>query len=50
MVDNNGVVKVIDFGIGKIFDPAHKEDSLIDDINRSGSDTLPMEYYVVYDS
>jgi len=45
MVDNNGAVKVIDFGIGKMFDPAHKEDSLIDDINRSGSDTLPMEYY-----
>lgn len=45
MVDKTGMVKVIDFGIGKLFDPAHKEDSLIDDINRSGSDTLPMEYY-----
>lgn len=45
MIDKSGVVKVIDFGIGKLFDPAHKEDSLIGDINRSDSDTLPLEYY-----
>lgn len=45
MVDNSGIVKVIDFGIGKVYDPAHKEDSLIGDINRAASDTLPLEYY-----
>lgn len=45
MVDNNGIVKVIDFGIGKVFDPANTDDSLIGDINRAGSDTLPAEYY-----
>lgn len=45
MVDNSGTAKVIDFGIGKIFDPAHKDDSLIGNINRANSDTLPMEYY-----
>ena len=45
MVDASGKVKVIDFGIGKIFDPANKEDSLVADINRAASDTLPQEYY-----
>lgn len=45
MIDTNGMVKVIDFGIGKIFDPEHKEDSLVDEINRASSDTLPAEYY-----
>lgn len=45
MIDTSGKVKVIDFGIGKIFDPADKEDSLVADINRAASDTLPQEYY-----
>lgn len=45
-VDTDGIVKVIDFGIGKIC-MSGKDicDSLVEDINRSGSDTLPKEYY-----
>lgn len=44
-VDTNGIVKVIDFGIGKIF-MSSKDicDSLVVGINRAGSDTLPKEY------
>lgn len=39
-------MKIIDFGIGKIFDKTvDRKDSLVADINRSGSDTLPNEYY-----
>lgn len=45
MIDSTGKVKVIDFGIGKIIDNANKNDSLVDDINRAGSDTLPQEFY-----
>lgn len=45
MVDASGKVKVIDFGIGKIFDPSNRKDSLVADINRAASDTLPQEYY-----
>lgn len=46
LIDKSGVVKIIDFGIGKINDkPIDCKDSLIDDINRGGSDTLPNEYY-----
>lgn len=45
MVDKSGMVKVIDFGIGKIFNPESKEDSLVSEINRANSDTLPQEYY-----
>ena len=46
LVDNNGTVKVIDFGIGKIFSkPEEAVDSLVLDINRDGSGTLPQEYY-----
>jgi serine/threonine-protein kinase len=41
-----GVVKIIDFGIGKIFKKEATEiDSLVSNINRAGSDTLPQEYY-----
>lgn len=46
LIDSNGTVKVIDFGIGKIiekFDDGN--DSLISQINRDCSDTLPQEYY-----
>lgn len=46
LIDNSGTVKVIDFGIGKIFSkPEEAVDSLVKDINRDASDTLPQEYY-----
>lgn len=49
LIDKFGTVKVIDFGIGKIFssytDSADDSDSLISMINRDNSDTLPQEYY-----
>lgn len=46
LIDNNGTVKVIDFGIGKVFSkPEEATDSLVDDIFRGASDTLPQEYY-----
>ncbi len=45
LVDKTGTVKVIDFGIGKIFkSPDSNTDSLVYDINRQASDTLPEEY------
>ena len=45
-IDTNGIVKVIDFGIGKIL-MSSKDiyDSLLTDINREESDTLPKEYF-----
>lgn len=45
-VDTNGTVKVIDFGISKML-MSSKDicDSLVTDINRDGSDTLPKEYF-----
>lgn len=46
LVDKTGTVKVIDFGIGKIFTKADdSEDSLVSKVNRAASDTLPQEYY-----
>lgn len=46
LIDKTGTVKVIDFGIGKIFSkPEEATDSLVGDINRAASDTLPQEYY-----
>lgn len=45
LIDNNGIVKIIDFGIGKIFKKSGADDSLVGEINRAGSDTLPQEYY-----
>lgn len=46
LIDKNGVVKIIDFGIGKIFvKPGEESDSLVGEINRANSDTLPQEYY-----
>lgn len=45
-IETNGTVKVIDFGIGKML-MSSKDiyDSLVTDINRKGSDTLPKEYF-----
>lgn len=47
LVDKSGTVKVIDFGIGKIASRVDggDADSLVADINRAASDTLPQEYY-----
>lgn len=46
LIDKNGIVKIIDFGIGKIFAQAtNSSDSLVGEINRAASDTLPQEYY-----
>lgn len=47
MIDKNGLVKIIDFGLGKTFKPIAdtSEDSLRSEINRSGLDCLPDEYY-----
>ena len=47
LIDKNGTVKVIDFGIGKMVAKAEKGDvdSLVAEINREASDTLPQEYY-----
>ena len=45
LIDKNGMVKIIDFGIGKMFKKADDaKDSVAQDINRTGSDTLPNEY------
>lgn len=46
LVDKSGTVKVIDFGIGKIASRVDggDADSLVADINRAASDTLPQEY------
>lgn len=48
LVDKTGTVKIIDFGIGKVIESGSvqmKEDSLVGEINRQNSDTLPQEYY-----
>ena len=46
LITKNGIVKIIDFGLGKMFTSIAKtEDSLVDEINRSGLDTLPNEYF-----
>lgn len=46
MIDKKGKVKIIDFGIGKITERGgNGTDSLVADINRNGSDTLPQEYF-----
>lgn len=46
MVDENGVVKIIDFGLGKTFKPVDTStDSKIEMINREGVDALPDEYF-----
>lgn len=46
LIDKTGTVKIIDFGIGKMFKrAADGSDSLVAEINRTGLDTLPQEYY-----
>lgn len=47
LIDDDGVVKVIDFGIGKIVATPEEDstDSLVTEVNREGLDTLPQEYY-----
>lgn len=46
LLDRNGVVKIIDFGIGKLFEKREEtEDSLVSEINRANSDTLPQEFF-----
>ncbi len=46
LVDKTGTVKIIDFGIGKMFESTTDcSDSLVEEINRIGLDTLPQEYY-----
>lgn len=46
LIDKSGIVKIIDFGIGKIFKKrTDSSDSLVAEINRAQSDTLPQEYY-----
>ena len=48
LINKDGVVKIIDFGIGKTIEAGFlqaQEDSLVDEINRQNADTLPKEYY-----
>ncbi|EIS1400660.1 protein kinase, partial [Campylobacter jejuni] len=45
LIDADGVVKVIDFGLGKVFDISKNEDTLNSIINRNDVDTLPEEYF-----
>ncbi|MCE5189861.1 MAG: protein kinase family protein [Eubacteriales bacterium] len=46
MIDNYGNVKVIDFGLGKVFSSKSRvDDSMNSEVNRLGIDKLPNEYY-----
>lgn len=46
LIDDKGIPKIIDFGIGKIIDESEEiKDSLRSDINRLGLHLLPQEYY-----
>ena len=46
LIDRFGTVKIIDFGLGKMFKPVNvTEDSMVEVINRSGLDRLPDEYF-----
>lgn len=48
LIDKSGTIKIIDFGIGKVLESSllqRQEDSLVGEINRQSSDTLPQEYY-----
>ena len=46
LVTKDGIVKIIDFGLGKIFSPLKgiSNDSKVDIINRQGLDKLPNEH------
>lgn len=52
LVTKDGIVKIIDFGLGKTFSPVDMSiDSMANIINRSGLDCLPNEYFIgKYDS
>ena len=39
MIDKSGTFKVIDFGIGKLIEPAQADDSLRSQINRRNADS-----------
>lgn len=46
LVTKDGVIKIIDFGLGKTFSPIDtSKDSMNDIINRFGLDRLPNEYF-----
>ena len=46
LITSDGVVKIIDFGLGKTFSPIDtSDDSMAEIINRSGLDRLPNEYF-----
>lgn len=46
LITRDGVVKIIDFGLGKTFSPIDtSDDSMAEIINRSGLDKLPNEYF-----
>ena len=46
LITRDGVVKIIDFGLGKTFSPVDtSDDSMAEIINRSGLDRLPNEYF-----
>jgi serine/threonine-protein kinase len=46
LITREGVVKIIDFGLGKTFSPIDtSDDSMAEIINRSGLDRLPNEYF-----
>src|SRR5574344_1737235 len=52
LITEEGQVKIIDFGLGKLFFPQQDStDSLVNEVNRNGLDRLPEEYYLgKYDS
>lgn len=46
MVEDDGTVKIIDFGLGKVVEAKeYSEDSLVLEINRTGLDSLPNEFW-----
>ena len=52
LIDKHGIAKIIDFGLGKTQSPVeYSPDSLRSEINRTGLDALPEEYFqATYDS